>query len=216
MDSREALEALYRECGSLPALGRRLGMSASGARRRLMRAGVPIRDGRRTKNPAPTKAPDAAVVAEWQGLYDAAGSVSELARRLGLKRDQVEYRLRRLGVPIQTSGYRSPRTVTTPTGPAHFNWRGGRTMHSDGYVLVYAPWHPAAQKGYVLEHRLVMEEHLGRYLTADELVHHRNEVKTDNRVENLVVTDTSAHMSHHKAGAPRDGLGRFAGSVRLG
>ena len=45
--------------------------------------------------------------------------------------------------------------------------------------------HPRANNGYVLEHILVMEEVLGRYLLPGETVHHRNGIKHDNRPENL-------------------------------
>jgi hypothetical protein len=66
-------------------------------------------------------------------------------------------------------------------------WHGGRTMHQ-GYVRIHVPDHPSRNsRGYVFEHRLVMETKLGRYLTDGEKVHHLNGIKTDNRPENLEV-----------------------------
>ena len=64
-------------------------------------------------------------------------------------------------------------------------WKGGR-LERQGYVLLHRPKHPLCNsRGYVREHRLVMESHLGRLLLPDETVHHKNGVKHDNRVENL-------------------------------
>lgn len=89
-------------------------------------------------------------------------------------------------IPMPRSGPRS--------GSLHKGWKGGRTLNKDGYVEVYCPGHPNAKKHtrYILEHRLVMEEKLGRYLLRTEVVHHKNGVKTDNRPENLEVFESNA------------------------
>lgn len=78
------------------------------------------------------------------------------------------------------------------------NWKGGRTRNAGGYVLVLCPGHPGASRhGYVYEHRLVMERHLGRHLHSDEIVHHKNEDRADNRIENLELTTHPEHTRHH-------------------
>ena len=79
-------------------------------------------------------------------------------------------------------------------------WKGGKKLHNQGYILVYSKGHPNANNhGYMMEHRLVMEKHLGRYLTKEERVHHKNGIKNDNRVENLqLFKNRSEHITYHR------------------
>lgn len=77
------------------------------------------------------------------------------------------------------------------------NWRGGRFRKTNGYILIKAYGHPNANKnGYVLEHRLVAEKALGRFLNKEEKCHHRNGILDDNRWENLFVFENNS--AHHK------------------
>lgn len=77
---------------------------------------------------------------------------------------------------------------------------------NNGYIEVYMPQHPNARSnGTVLEHRLVAEKKLGRYLKIEEVVHHLDENRTNNTPENLIVFRTNAdHSRFHKIGIMKD------------
>ena len=84
------------------------------------------------------------------------------------------------------------------SGDKHPNWKGGRIITSKGYILVNCPNHICADRdGYVSEHRLMMENHIGKILTKDEHVHHKNENRSDNRIENLELLSKGKHRSKH-------------------
>lgn len=85
-------------------------------------------------------------------------------------------------------------------GKGNANYTGGKYIDDKGYVRVLRPKHPFANKGYVYEHRLVMEAHLGRYLQPWETVHHINEIKTDNRIDNFFLTTVEEHSAIHREG----------------
>lgn len=93
-------------------------------------------------------------------------------------------------------------------GPGTAHWKGG-TVIRDGYKYIYHPFHPFATKqGYVLEHRLVMEKKLKRYLRKEEVVHHGNRNRLDNKFQNLALIKNQAE--HNKQHIQlRDKLGRF-------
>lgn len=96
-------------------------------------------------------------------------------------------------------------------GEGHPNWKGGRVVQKDGYVLLRRPTHPNVQKsGYVLEHVAVMADFLGRPIRPSEEVHHKNGIKDDNRIENLELWA----MSHPKGQRPAD-LVEYARSILL-
>lgn len=76
-----------------------------------------------------------------------------------------------------------------------------------GYILIKRPEHPYANNnGYVREHRLVIEQHLHRFLLPSEIVHHLNHIKDDNRIENLqLVSSQSAHIKYEFASGGMEG-----------
>lgn len=75
---------------------------------------------------------------------------------------------------------------------------GTRSLTVNGYVRISMPTHPQAMSnGYVLEHRLVMEGHLGRLLHSDEVVHHIDGNKSNNDIANLRVMSQPEHARLH-------------------
>lgn len=95
--------------------------------------------------------------------------------------------------------YSSSHWIESHSREKNQQWRGGRIVDYLGYVRVHFRSHKKADiNGYVKEHVLVAENKIGRPIRQDEVVHHINEIKTDNRPENLEVLTRGAHFSHHK------------------
>jgi hypothetical protein len=80
----------------------------------------------------------------------------------------------------------------------HPQWKGGRHLNPSGYIRVKLkpnePFYPmASAKGYVSEHRLVVAKFLNRCLKSHEIIHHKNGIRSDNRLENLEIVERSNH-----------------------
>lgn len=79
-------------------------------------------------------------------------------------------------------------------------WTIRKIVSKGDYNYAVVPEHPfATDRGYVLEHRIVVENSLCRLLGPDEIIHHVNEQKKDNRIENLIVTSVAEHNRHHNS-----------------
>ena len=73
-----------------------------------------------------------------------------------------------------------------------------KSFIDNGYIRVLIPLKDQiGNNKYAMKHRLVMERHLGRKLRDDEIVHHKNHNRSDNRISNLQVMTYSEHTSHH-------------------
>ena len=78
-------------------------------------------------------------------------------------------------------------------------YNGGKYI-SNGYYILFMPNHPYRDsKNMVYEHRFVMECKIGRYLTNEEVVHHKDQNKLNNEPINLrLFANNSEHIKHHQ------------------
>ena len=195
--SPEDLRTRYLAGESLQDLAAGTGVSYKTIGRRLRAAGVEMRPRYERTEAARRKIGEANRADIPEGrlreLHAQGMSCHEMGTILGFCDEAIRDRLVELGLPRLRAKARPEK---------NYFWQGGYAVDEDGYILQHCPDHPQATTGgYVRQHRLVMEKVLGRYLTPEEVVDHKNRDTSDNDPPNLELYATNAdHLAATLAG----------------
>ena len=125
-------------------------------------------------------------------LFEGGSMIAEIVTKVGTNRETVrKYLLKRY-----TSKQKRAivcKNIRWLSGQDSPNWKGGREITKEGYICLWI-----SRKEKILEHRKVMEDHLGRKLTRSEVVHHINGNNSDNHLANLELTTYSKDIRRHQ------------------
>ena len=122
------------------------------------------------------------------------GSLQKVADYFGVSKKLILNHMKRFDIP------RNPRPSKRKKPKKIDTFHKGYIITWNGYKMIYKPEHPHSDgKGYIREHILVMEKHLGRYLTEDEIVHHIDENKLNNDISNLRLMTKYEHKCYHSS-----------------
>lgn len=151
---------------------------------------------------------------KWLEKEIAIKSFRLIAKEVGCSYGAVMYTVTKFGLKIPLDVVREKRPTENLSekskkglalkypegrfGRLASNWKGGRKRTKSGYIYIYKPEHKyATNDGYVMEHRLVIEQKTGRMVLPHEDVNHINGIKDDNRPENLEVLTRKQHSRKH-------------------
>lgn len=166
--NREALETAYNELKSMAKVAEHFGVSKKLIMNYMNKYGL-----KRNPQKIPLN------VSEIARLFRSGKTIKELAQKYSVSETTIKKRLWERGIQTDT-------------------FHKGYKVKDSGYIQVLSPDHPRADKsGYVAEHTLVMEKHIGRYLKGNEVVHHVNGIKGDNRIDNLRLMTAYQHKCMH-------------------
>ncbi len=121
-------------------------------------------------------------------LYKNGMTVMELARRFGVSNTPIRRILKEANASMRKVAPR-PGVMSGAKNP---QWKGGKRTRRDGYILLWTP------DGDKLEHRVIMENFLGRPLSRKEVVHHKDGNPSNNTIQNLeLLASQSVHFLGH-------------------
>lgn len=125
--------------------------------------------------------------------YEKGKSMIAIGAEIGLTASGVRKYFVKYGIPRRgNAGYSSFDSSYAA------NWNGGRHVASNGYVEIKVAGYPYTNsRGYVYEHRYVVEQHIGRFLRKNEVVHHIDGNKQNNDISNLMILTNSEHIKLH-------------------
>jgi rubrerythrin len=113
-----------------------------------------------------------------------------------------ERTLKQVNQVIKNTGYWRCKTCTSvENNKLRAKNIGSKRIHKQkGYVQI------KTERGWIKEHTYVIETYIGRRLRAEEAIHHVNEIKTDNRIENLVLMTHGEHTRLHNLKRSKNGI----------
>lgn len=124
-------------------------------------------------------------------MFEGGATIADIVKALQTNRETIRQYLLKRYTPKQKRAI-VLRNFRQPKGADNSSWKGGREITSAGYVRL---WISRTER--VLEHRKVMEDHLGRKLNRNEVVHHINGNNADNRLSNLELTTFAEDIKRH-------------------
>ena len=200
--TKELLKCLYVDNpnASLESVGKSLGVHRETLRRWIKYFELPLKSKFRPNRPR--KGHDKRLAnAEWMFEQLKTKTSIELGEEIEVNYSVILYWAHKHGIIDENKSISVKRSLKKKFpkgrfGKNHPNWKGGKN-YLNGYIRIYYPNHPNAVNGYIFEHRLMMEKQLGRYLERNEVIHHLNGIKDDNRIENLQVIKRGTHVSNH-------------------
>jgi hypothetical protein len=125
-------------------------------------------------------------------LFESGSMITEIVAKVGTNRETVRQYLLKKYTPDQKRAI-VRKNIRWLRGKDSPNWKGGRALTKEGYIYLRP-----SRTEKILEHRQLMENHLGRKLAKSEVIHHINGNNADNRLANLQLTTYSEDIRRHQ------------------